>query len=66
MRKALSIWDTGARPKEVRQVEARHVLGSKWVFPRPEAKGKRKPRVIHLTPNVLEIPVGWIDPGPTT
>lgn len=44
-------WETGARPQELTAVEARHVdlAHPRWVFPRQEAKGKRKPRIVYLT-----------------
>src|SRR5690606_13690672 len=43
-------WETGCRPQESLRVEARHVdlLHNRWVFPKSEAKGKKKPRVIYL------------------
>lgn len=49
------LWETGARPQEVRKVEARHVQGNRWVFEAKESKGKKKPRIIQLTDKALEI-----------
>ena len=50
-------WETGCRPQESLRVEARHVdlTGERWVFPPSEAKGKRTPRVVYLTPTSLDI-----------
>jgi integrase len=46
---------TGARPQEIRIVEARHFNAeqSAWIFPRVESKGKRKQRVVYLPPTPL-------------
>jgi integrase len=43
-------FDTGARPQEVKSLEARHIDLDKhlWIFPRDEAKGKKKPRVVYI------------------
>ncbi len=41
--------ETGARPWEVRNAEARHLDGRRLVFPQAESKGKRKVRVVKLT-----------------
>lgn len=50
-------WETGCRPQESLRVEARHVdlQRKRWVFPKSEAKGKRKPRIVYLTEAALEI-----------
>lgn len=50
-------WETGARPQEATSVEARHVdlKNARWIFPREEAKGKRKPRIVYLSPTAEEI-----------
>jgi len=50
-------WETGCRPFEVKRIEARHVQLDKHsvVFPPKEAKGKKRWRVIHLTPRAEEI-----------
>lgn len=52
-----ALLETGARPQEIRKLEARHVdlENGVWVLPRSEAKGKRKARVIVLTPSMLEL-----------
>lgn len=53
----ITVWETGCRPQEVTRVEARHVelKESRWVFPVKESKGKKKKRVVWLTPAVLAI-----------
>jgi len=50
-------WETGCRPQEAKRVEARHVELEKHriVFPPQEAKGKKRWRVIYLTPRAEEI-----------
>ncbi|MBY0455988.1 MAG: hypothetical protein K2V38_01475 [Gemmataceae bacterium] len=50
-------WESGCRPQEVKRIEARHVEVSRMrvVFPKEEAKGKRRARVIHLTATAAEI-----------
>lgn len=50
-------WETGARPQELLAVEARHVdlANQRWVFAREESKGKKKQRVIYLTPKMVKI-----------
>lgn len=52
-----SAWETGARPQELCHIEARHVDldRQRWVLPPPEAKGKKRPRIIYLTERVLAI-----------
>lgn len=50
-------WESGARPQEIRAIEARHVdftLG-RIVFPKSEAKGKRSARIIYLTDEAAAI-----------
>ena len=44
-------WDTGARPQELRRLQTRHLdlANRRCVLPAPEAKGKKKNRVIYLT-----------------
>ena len=54
---AVVLWQTGCRPKEVRIVEARHVVRKTWVFEIKESKGKRKHRIVHLTPDAFAITV---------
>lgn len=53
----LFAWHSGCRPQEARHLEARHVhLAAECiVIPKGEAKGKRRPRVIHLAGPALEI-----------
>jgi integrase len=53
----LFAWHSGCRPQEARHIEARHVhLPAECiVIPKGEAKGKRRPRVIHLAGVALEI-----------
>lgn len=50
-------WETGCRPQEIAAVEKRHVdLDlARWVFPTEESKGKKRSRVVYLTPTALEI-----------
>jgi integrase len=50
-------WESGCRPQEVKRIEARHVdlAARKVVFPPNEAKGKKRMRVIYLTPRAEEI-----------
>jgi integrase len=50
-------WETGCRPQESKRTEARHVQipRQRIVFPPNEAKGKKRTRVIHLTPAALQI-----------
>jgi integrase len=50
-------WETGCRPEEVKKIEARHVQieQHRIVFPKVEAKGKKKPRVIYMTPRAEAI-----------
>ena len=50
-------WETGCRPEEVKKIEARHVQMElhRIVFPKEESKGKKKPRVIYMTPQAEAI-----------
>ena len=50
-------WETGCRPQESKRVEARHVEldHHRIVFPPVEAKGKKRWRIIRLTPRAEEI-----------
>jgi integrase len=59
-------FETGARPRELRIVEALHVQieQGRWVFPRKQAKGKRQPRVIYLTDKAMEITKGLMKVHP--
>jgi len=50
-------WECGARPQEIRKIEARlfDAETSRIVFPPKEAKGKKYYRIIYLTPRAKEI-----------
>lgn len=48
-------WETGCRPQEVFRLETRHVEETRCVFPESESKGKKRKRVIYLTPVAAEI-----------
>lgn len=50
-------WHSGCRPQEAKQIEARHVqvTAECVIFPKEEAKGKRRARVILLHGPALEI-----------
>lgn len=50
-------WETGARPQELRKIEARYYDPdtSRIVFPPKQAKGKKHFRVIYLPPRAREI-----------
>jgi integrase/recombinase XerC len=50
-------WDTGCRPFEARTLEARHLHLDRLVilFPPDEAKGKKRWRIIRLTPAAVAI-----------
>ena len=61
----ITLWETGARPIEVRKVEACHVDDGRWVFERKKSKGKRKRRVVYLTPAALEITERLVRQHPT-
>jgi integrase/recombinase XerC len=49
--------ETGCRPQEAKAVEARHVELDKQriVFPAKEAKGKKRVRIVYMTPRAEEI-----------
>jgi integrase len=49
--------ETGCRPQEARKVEAKHFdrTGRCWIIPKPESKGKKEARVIHLSDKAFEI-----------
>ncbi len=53
----ITAWETGCRPQEIFAVEAKHVdlEGSRWVFTVKSSKGKRKPRIVYLSPEALEV-----------
>ena len=50
-------WECGPRPQELLRIEARHVdlKNGRWLFPKNEAKGKRRARVVYLTESAIEI-----------
>ncbi|MCY2993358.1 MAG: tyrosine-type recombinase/integrase [Planctomycetota bacterium] len=50
-------WETGCRPQETKAVEARHVQFDlhRWVLPPLESKGKKKPRIVYMTPRAEEV-----------
>jgi len=50
-------WECGARPQEIRKIEARlfDAENSRIVFPPKEAKGKKYYRIMYLTPRAKEI-----------
>jgi integrase len=50
-------WESGARPQEIRAIEARHIDfdAKRIVFPPKESKGKKRHRVIYLTDAGLDI-----------
>ena len=50
-------WESGCRPTEARTMEARHVRLDRLciLFPPDEAKGKKRWRIIRLTPRAAEI-----------
>jgi len=52
----ITAWETGARPQELLKVETRHVdlKNSRWVFPKEEAKGKQRVRIVYLSETALE------------
>ncbi len=47
------LWATGCRPKEAREVEAKHIHRNLIVFPASEAKGEKHDRVIFLTKQII-------------
>jgi integrase len=51
----VTAWEVGCRPQEIIRVEARHYQPGQWVFPKSESKGKKKIRVVYLTPAAEEI-----------
>lgn len=50
-------WETGARPQESLRLEARHLdlAEERAVFPEKESKGKKRKRVIYLSPAAIAI-----------
>ena len=59
--------EVGARPQEVKHVEARHVdlKAHIWYIPKDEAKGKKRPRTIYMTAKALKIVKRRIAEHPT-
>ncbi len=49
--------ESGARPQEVKNLEARHVdlKAHIWYFPKEEAKGKKRARTVYMTQKALAI-----------
>lgn len=56
---------TGARPFEVRSVEARHIVGRSWVFDVEESKGKRIRRSVPLNDAAFAITQRLAEENPT-
>jgi integrase/recombinase XerC len=52
-------WHTGARPQELVRIERRHLDNKTIVFPKGEAKGKRRARVLFLTDDCHRIVTKW-------
>lgn len=52
-----AVWEVGCRPQEIVRVESRHVdlQNKRWMIPASEAKGKKRIRIVYLTPAALEI-----------
>ena len=50
-------WETGCRPQESKPLEAKHVQLDlhRWVFAPKESKGKKKPRIVYMTPKAEEV-----------
>jgi len=61
-----TVWETGARPQEIRKVTAAHIdlSNARWIFPVSQAKGKRKPRVVYLSELALEITKRLMEKNP--
>ncbi len=55
-------WETGCRPQEVKNIEPRHVQMDKHcvAFPPAEAKGKKRWRIIYMTPRAEQIITGLL------
>jgi integrase/recombinase XerC len=56
------LWETGCRPQEARQLEARHVdvANALISIPPTEAKGRKRWRLIRLTPKAVELVKGGL------
>jgi integrase len=63
----VTAWETGCRPQELFQVEARHVdLGGKrWVFTLKDSKGKKKHRVVYLSDAAFKVTKRLVDRYPS-
>jgi len=50
-------WESGCRPFEARTIEPKHVILDRRcvLFPPPEAKGKKRWRIIRMTPRAMEV-----------
>jgi site-specific recombinase XerD len=59
----IASWDTGARPQELKSLKPWHVEleHRRCVIPAREAKGKKKDRVIYLTPRAARIVAKGMD-----
>jgi integrase len=55
----LVVSETGCRPQEAIRVEARHIEGNCWKFPKNESKGKRRERLVFLSPKAKQITMKW-------
>jgi len=53
----ITCWESGCRPQEIMNVEARHVdlANDRWVFKVRESKGKKFTRIVYLTGRAVEI-----------
>ena len=53
----ITCWESGCRPQEIMNVEARHVdlANDRWVFKVRESKGKKFIRIVYLTGRAVEI-----------
>lgn len=56
--------ETGARPQEIRAVEAQHVQEDKWLFPLALSKGRKCRRVVRMTAVAKEIVSRLVDENP--
>ncbi len=53
----IALYETGCRPQELRIIENTNFDrgGKRWIIPKEKAKGKKKDRIIALTPSIVEI-----------
>jgi integrase len=51
------LWETGCRPQEARIVEASNFIEARgvWSFERKKSKGRRRRRIVYLSPKALSI-----------